>query len=184
MSGRRFRLTLGSLILSASLAACGGGTPSAPAPAAIVEVAGQWRFAVRITGVTGGDCLNPVFATAVNRVYAQTLTLQQNGATLTGGVPGTIYGVDCSLTGTATQNSISLRTPGCAPLRSEAAPAIPVSCPSGGELWITSPAVTADLTFNGTTGTGTYAETFTVTSAAGQQVSTMTVNGSVTMTRQ
>lgn len=103
---------------------------------------------------------------------------------MTGRVPATVYCVDCNLTGTATQSSISLRTPACAPLRSEAAPAIPVPCLSGGELMITSPAVAANITTNGNTGTGTYSETFNVTTPAGQPVSPMTINGSVTMTRQ
>ncbi len=166
--------------------ACGGSSPSAPAPTTSVQVGGQWRFAVRITSVTGGDCLNPLFASFVDRVYSQTLSLQQDGSALTGRVPATIYGVDCNLTGTATQNAISLSGSTCSPLGgSPAFPSIPVACPTGGELRITSPAVAASITMSGTSGTGTYSETFIVTSpTTGQQVSTMTVNGSVTMTRQ
>ena len=180
----RCRLSLGALILASLLAACSGSSPSAPTPPAIAQVTGQWRFAVRITGITGGDCLSTTFNFNVNRVFAQTLTLQDDGSSLTGRVPGTVYGVDCNLTGTATQNGISLRTPACAPLGSEAAPAIPVSCLSGGELMITSPAVAADITLNGGTGTGTYSETFNVTTPTGQPGSPMTLNGTVTMTHQ
>ncbi|MBA3638474.1 MAG: hypothetical protein M3541_06365 [Acidobacteriota bacterium] len=140
---------------------------------------------MRITSVTGGDCLNPVFASSVDRVYSQTLSLQQDGSALTGRVPATIYGVDCNLTGTATRNALSLRSSDCSPLGSPASPSIPVACSSGGELRITSPTVAADITTSGSSGTGTYSETFIVTSpTTGQQVSTMTVNGSVTMTRQ
>ena len=49
---------------------------------------------------------------------------------------------------------------------------------------ITSPAVAADIATNGNTGTGTYAETFNVTTPDGQPVPPMTLSGSVTMTRQ
>lgn len=184
MLATRLRRSLGALILPSLLAGCGGASPSSPSPPTVAQVGGQWRFSVRITGVTGGGCLSASFAPEVNRVFTQTLSLQQDGSALTGRVPGTVYGVDCNLTGTATPSGISLRTPACAPLRSEAAPAIPVACQSGGELLITSPAVAADITTNGNSGMGTYSETFNVTTHAGEPVPSMTLSGSVTMTRQ
>jgi hypothetical protein len=103
---------------------------------------------------------------------------------VTGRVPGTVFGVDCNLTGNATQSGISLRTPACVPLLTDPGVPIPVACPSGGELMMTSPAVAADITTNGNTGTGTYSETFNVSTRAGEPVTPMTLTGSATMTRQ
>ena len=186
----RVGVSLGALILPFLLCACGGGSPSAPTPSGsaptpsgVVQVAGQWQFSVRITSITGGGCLSSSFAFNVGRVFTQPLTLQQDGSALTGGVPATVYGVGCNLTGDATQSAISLRTPACEPLLIPGVP-IPVQCPSGGELMIFSPAVAADITTNGNTGTGTYSETFNVSTRAGEPVTPMTLTGSATMTRQ
>ena len=91
---------------------------------------GQWNWAVRITSVTGGDCANTLFQHAVGRVYAQSMALQQDGSSLSGKAPATVYGVDCTLTGSITGTELSLPTSSCAPLLIGTLP-IPLTCSGG-----------------------------------------------------
>ena len=63
-------------------------------------------------------------------MIAQTLTLQQDGTTVTGKAPLTVYGVDCDFTGTAGPNNISLKTSRCSPLLTPT-----VGLPSPARAW-------------------------------------------------
>ena len=177
------RRHMSSLALVVLLSACGGGNPAAPQPS-IVQVAGQWRIAVRINSVTGGDCASSIFQPEVGRTIAQTLTLQQDGTTLSGTAPLTVYGVDCDFTGTAGPNNIALKTSRCSPLLTPTA-GIPVTCPSGVVRHLLSVSASTDVIMtNNNAGSGAYTETFVVTNPAGQPVEPMVLSGAVTLTRQ
>ena len=49
------------------LSACWGSSPSSPLPT-MVQVGGQWRIAVRINSVTGGECASSIFQPEVGRM--------------------------------------------------------------------------------------------------------------------
>jgi len=162
-------------------AACGQG-PSGPSQETLAEVGGQWSWAVRITSATGGDCANTLFQHSVSRVYSQTITLQQNGSSIAAKAPATVYGVDCSLTGSVTASELALPTSSCAPLLVDALP-IPLTC-SGGTVRNLHPVnVSANLRRTGSWWTGEYKETFPVTSETGRQLDPLVIVGSVTMSR-
>lgn len=172
----------GTLALSVAVAACGGSSPAAPTPAAVTPVAGDWRWNVRLTSITGGDCASGVFQPSVGITYAQALRLQQDGSTVTGQSNATIYGVNCEFAGTVAGSSLALRSTSCAPLIVGTIP-LPVTCASGVTRLLHSVAATANLVISGNSGSGTYTETFPVSSEDGQQFDPLTVNGTVTMVR-
>lgn len=148
----------------------------------VAQVAGEWRWNVRLTSITGGDCAGGVFQPSVGITYAQGLRLQQDGSAVTGQSNATIYGVNCEFAGTVAGSSLSLRSTSCAPLIVGTIP-LPVTCASGVTRRRHSLAAAANLVISGDTGSGTYTEIFPVSSEDGQQFEPLTVNGTVTMTR-
>lgn len=172
----------GTLALSFAVAACGGSSPAAPTPVAVTPVAGEWRWSVRLTSITGGDCASGVFQPSVGITYAQLLRLQQDGAAVTGHSNATIYGVDCEFAGTLAGSSLALRSTSCAPLIVGTVP-LPVTCASGAVRQLHAVSAAANLVISANTGSGTYTETFPVSSEEGQQFEPLTVNGTVTMVR-
>jgi len=185
-SYRRVRFScLGSLtlalIITGTSGGCGNG-PAAPSQGRPAELGGQWNWAVLITSATGGDCANTLFQHTVGRVYSQTITLQQNASDISAKAPATVYGVDCSFTGSVTASELLLPTSNCAPLLVGTLP-IPLTC-SGGTVRNLHPlSVSANLRRTGNSWTGEYKETFPVTSQAGQQFEPLVILGSVTMSR-
>ena len=161
--------------------ACGH-SPAGPSQDTLVELGGQWIWAVRITSASGGDCANTLFQHSVSRVYSQTITLQQNGSSISAKAPATVCGVECSFTGSVTTSELSLPFGNCAPLLIGPLP-IPLTC-SGGTVRNLHPlSVSANLKRTGGSWTGDYKETFPVTSETGQQFEPLVIPGSVTMSR-
>ena len=118
----------------------------------------------------------------VAAAYSQRITLQQNGASLSGTAPATVYGVDCSFTGSVTASELTLPTSACAPLLVGTLP-IPLTC-SGGTVRNLHPlSVSANLRRTGNSWMGDYKEVFPVTSETGQQFEPLVIQGSVTMLR-
>jgi hypothetical protein len=148
-----------ALAVTVCLSGACGQSPAGPSQDTSVQLFGQWTWAVRITTATGGDCANTLFQHSVGRVYSQTMTLQQNGSSIAAQAPATVYGVDCSFTGSVTASELSLPTSSCAPLRIERLP-IPLTC-SGGTVRNLHPLnVSANLRRTGSSWTGDYKERF------------------------
>ena len=174
------RFTL-AFVITGSSGGCSH-SPAGPSQSTLAELGGQWTWAVRITSATGGDCANTLFQHAVGRVYSQTITLQQNGSSISAKAPATVYGVDCSFTGSVTASELLLPTSSCAPLLVGTLP-IPLTC-SGGTVRNLHPlSVSANLRRTGNPWTGDYKETFPVSSETGQQFEPLVILGSVTMSR-
>jgi hypothetical protein len=171
-----------ALAATVCLSAACGQSPAGPSQETLAELGGQWTWAVRITSATGGDCANTLFQHSVSRVYSQTITLQQNGSSIAAKAPATVYGVDCSFTGSITPSELILPTSSCAPLLIDTLP-IPLTC-SGGTVRNLHPLnVSANLRRTGSSWTGDYKETFPVSSETGQQFEPLVILGSVTMSR-
>ena len=178
-SGMRVVMTL---LLAFLHGACAD-SPAAPSPGVAADVGGQWSWAVQITNASGGECANTLFQHAVGRLYSQTITLQQDGSSLSGKAPATVYGVECTFTGSVTASELSFPTGSCAPLLIGTLP-IPLTCSGGPVRQLHPLTVSANLRRTGGVWTGDYKETFPVTSEAGQQFEPLVILGSVTMSRR
>ena len=174
------RFTL-ALVITGSSGGCGH-SPAGPSQGMLAELGGQWTWAVRITSATGGDCANTLFQHSVGRVYSQTIKLEQNAASISAKAPATVYGVDCSFTGSVTASELLLPTSSCAPLLVGTLP-IPLTCSGGSVRQLHPLSVSASLRRMANSWTGEYKETFPVTSETGQQVEPLVILGSVTMSR-
>jgi hypothetical protein len=90
-------------------AACAGSdsTPTAPS---IVAASGTWRGTVVVTAVTGDECAGAL-QYLVGSSFPYTLTLQQNGTSVTGKVE--TGGRTCDIAGNADSDGMSLAGSAC-----------------------------------------------------------------------
>lgn len=179
MTSVPFRV-LAIAVLPAILAmGCGDDSPSSPTPTT-VQVAGVWTFNDTVTSVTGGECFASVFQAAVGTRGTGTAQIQQSGASLTATITDDATGGSCSYTGTAGTNTIALNVVSCT-----ASDLLGASCPGTGALRnVRLQTGSLNGTVTGSSVSGTEAQTYNVTTAAGTGVGTLTMNGTFTATRR
>lgn len=162
-----------------SLTACGSDTPTAPS---IVQVGGLWAATVQTSSVAGGECVGATIQAIGAVPLAYTLQITQTASALTAVATATATGAQTNFSGTAGTNTIVLNA-----ISSTAGITFGYHCANGAlrDLQLTAGAINA--TINGTSGTGTYAQTLNVFFAGTQTGVTggiLTTNSTVTMTRQ
>lgn len=176
-NGVGVRLAAIALVL---LPACGGSSP-APAPApALVAAGGTWAGTVRIRTVTGGEC-GESLQYLVNSTTQALLTLQQNGAEVTG--QASLRGATCTLQGSATTTGVSLNSTRC-----EHPPNVinfTVCSPGGGGRDLITPrSLSMTLGINGSSASGQFTEVWDVRPVGGAVTSSTTMTGDATLARQ
>lgn len=167
-----------AVVVLAFITGCGGsnGGPAAPST---IQVAGLWRGPVTISSVTGGECVGAAIQTVIGSASTYTIAITQTGSSLTARSTEVDTGLTCDFTGTAGQNSVTLNTTRCDIL------ALDVICPNGARRTVAIQASSMNATVNGNSATGTYGETYNVTSTlTGAGVGLMVINGNLSMTRQ
>jgi hypothetical protein len=178
---RLLRLGLVAVTVAIVMAAvaCGDGkSTTAPTPT-IVNVAGLWTATLRMTSVSGGECVGPSWGYLVGQQDTYTLQVTQNGSALTARATSTSEGVSTDFSGTAGTNTISLNA-----TVSPDAWIYGATCTSGEKRDVQMTAGTINGTINGNTGSGTYVETYNVFLAGTRNaVGVLTFTGSFTMTR-
>jgi hypothetical protein len=107
------------ILLAAITFACSGGSgggssPAAPTPT-IAQAAGVWTGLVTQTGASGGpECL-AMFQLSNGGSDRYTVSITQNGSTLTATASSQTTGQSCTYSGTAGTTSISLNATSCSP---------------------------------------------------------------------
>src|SRR2546423_11186796 len=76
---RRFVL---GLALASSACGSSGSTSVAPSTPAVAQVGGNWAVTMRLTTVTGGECLAALFQEGIGGTNSGTLSVNQSRASL------------------------------------------------------------------------------------------------------
>ena len=183
-SQRRFstrflvRLSIVALVIGA--AGCGS-SDSPTSPSNAVQVAGTWTYTLRLTGVSGGECVGADLQNATPPNDGGTLEITQNGASLTATVQSQLVSGTCAYTGTASSNSFILNLTRCDAGMVQTG----YACSNGAvrDLEYTSNPINA--TVSGTTATGTSIETYNINAAnTTNRVGVLTLNWGFNATRQ
>ena len=165
---------------------CRGGAssptaPAAPAAPTIASVAGLWTATMRLTSITGGECVGTTSQATVGALNTYALQVTQNGSSLTAVATNTATGNYMYLSGTAGTSAITLNA-----TYSSTAIIYGYLCSGGSHRDIVLTAATINAVVGGNSATGTYAESDnvclpgTTTAVPGGG---MTVNGTFTMNR-
>ena len=183
-------------------AACGDGSssPTAPTPTTptpppapqIVQVAGVWGYTVTLTGVTGGGCLGAALMPLIGTTFTGTMQVTQQGSSLEAIATLDSDGTATRYTGTAGSSSIALNameqllvTLGPPEVSWDVGSITGLFCLSGEgrDIHLVSEGING--TVNGSTVTGTVAETANVVeSGTGNAAGILTVNSSFVATRR
>jgi len=105
-----------SVCATAVVASCGGSSVPA-APDQIAQVSGTWDGAIIQTAASGGECLGVQWASANGQASRFIVAIAQNGASLTAtedknlGFPP--YALNCTYSGTAGSNTVTLTLASC-----------------------------------------------------------------------
>ena len=171
-------------------AACGDGnsSPTAPTPTTptpppapqIVQVAGVWGYTVTLTGVTGGGCLGAALMPLIGTTFTGTMQVTQQGSSLEAIATLDSDGTATRYTGTAGSSSIALNA-----VSWDVGSITGLFCLSGEgrDIHLVSEGING--TVNGSTVTGTVAETANVVeSGTGNAAGILTVNSSFVATRR
>jgi hypothetical protein len=156
-------------------AACGGSATSPSETTA--QVAGVWRATARLNNVSGGECVGPLLSTG--NTSTATIQISQAGPNLNATVTDTSTGATSRYSGTVGANTLTLNWQSCDLC------VVRVQCPNGAirDVSIQTDSITA--TVNGSTASGTEAETYNVLSAtSGANVGLLVLNSSFTATKQ
>ena len=176
------------VMLATLLTACGGdeadspATPTSPTtPPVHASVAGRWTVTDTVesaAGVSGGGCLGDLVRANVPTTETGTLTLAQDGRTVTGMATFPDDGTTCPFTGAVTGDSLELTSSSCQPETIELG-IVPGCGEQGWTLELTG------RTFSGTVDETTIAGRGTETGNAmsGGDTYPITVTSSVTMRR-
>lgn len=161
---------------------CGGGdkNPTAPSTPSVVQVAGVWIGTATANSVTGGGCVGSALQVLVGVTDSYTASINQTGSSLTATVTTQQAGTSCSYSGTAGSSTVSLNMTSC-----QIDVLLGVQCPNGSarDLRLVAGAVTGSV--NGTSMTGTAAETWNVFLAGTSTgAGVLTLNSSFSVTRQ
>lgn len=155
----------------------GNNSPTVPASA---QVAGLWSGTITITGITGGECVGGLLQRSLGQQERETLSVTQNGATLTATSTSQSSGSSCSYTGTAGASSVVLNVTSCT-----ASDLLGITCANGARRDMRLQTAALNATVSGNSGSGTSGSTYNILAAGTQAaVGVMTVNGAFTMTRQ
>ena len=173
-------------VFAFSFAACGNDSPP-PAPTVTtppppLQLAGIWTMTETRTTVSGGECLDGTMNATVGSTVTDTLTFTQaqNSTSLTAVTTTQANGISCNWTGTADTDRFVLNLSSC----QNNANVFGLRCANGAarDLRIASSLISI-VRSNGSY-TGTKADTYNVDLAnTFTQVSTMTFNANVTMTK-
>jgi hypothetical protein len=158
---------------------CGDDSPTTPTPTT-VQVGGVWTINETVASVTGGECFASAFQAIVGNRATGTAQIQQNGSALTATITDDATGGSCSYSGTAGTNSVVLNVQSCT-----ASDLLGAPCPGSGALRnvrLQTGAINGTVT--GGNMSGTEAQTYNVTTAAGTGVGTLTMSATFTATRR
>src|SRR5438105_4267990 len=151
--------------ISLTVIACGNdsttpapSTPTTPTPTR-VQVAGIWTLTETRTGITGGECLQGTLDSTIGTTGTDTLTISQNGASLTAVTTAQANGVSCNWTGTADTDRFVLNLTTCQTNANQ----FNIRCANGAvrDLRVASSGIIAVINANGNY-TGTKADTYNV----------------------
>jgi len=159
-------------------AGCGDSdSPTGPS----AQVDGTWAYTLRLTSVSGGECVGADLQSSSNVTDSGTLEIRQSGASLTATIRSELVIGACTYNGTASGNSFVLNLTGCDSGTLQAG----FGCSNGAvrDLEYTNNAINA--TVSGTNATGTSVETYNVNAAnSATRVGVLTLNWSLSATRR
>ena len=160
------------MLLAAPTWACGG-SPTSPS-SQVAQVGGVWGVTSRVTSVTGGECLASIFQLLVGAADTGTMQITQSGSSLTAISTSDSDGSSTSYTGTAGASSVALNETSCS-----ACNLIGATCPSGAQRDYRLQTGGVNATINGSTATGTAAESYNVfVAGTNSAVGTLIINSS------
>ena len=93
-----------------ALGACGGPSPIAPT-LGLVQVAGFWRSAARLTSFTGGECLASLLS--VGNTNTTTMQISQSGSNLVATLTDTSTGAENRYAGSLQADTMNLTWQSC-----------------------------------------------------------------------
>lgn len=173
-----------SPVVLLALAACGGGggSPSSPSTPQIAQVAGLWRVTATLSSVSGGECAGPFLQALIGTpsgVSRSSVSITQNGATLTATSTSDSNGSTCQYTGNAGANTFTLNWQSCQ------IGVFRLTCANGAVRDINLVSNSATMTVTGSSGTGTQAESYNVfVAGTNVGVGVLVANSNISATRQ
>ena len=160
---------------------CGCSSPMSPSGPTPVQVAGVWAQTATVTASSGGECLTADFQNTIGEGIHRSLTVAQNGSSLTATYVSATTNDRCSWTGTAGSNTMSLNFVSC----NSNSEFLGLRCHDASgvrDVRLVSDVITATVAGNTATGTETYS--FNILVAGTQDlVGTWTQTWSTSMTR-
>ncbi len=93
-----------AMIASLLVVGCEDDSPTQPS---LLQVGGLWTGSVRLTSVTGGECVGPTLAPRIGITQVYTLVITQNGGDLTATATETGTGINTNYSGTAGTNIVT-----------------------------------------------------------------------------
>ena len=143
-------------------------------------MAGIWDLEETTTSITGGECFASLFQSVVGSTARSVLQITQGGTSLTVRATDSSTGASCDYTGTASAAAFALNVTSCT-----ASDLIGAVCPNGARRDIKLQTGGYNGSVNGTTASGTGAETFNVfVSGTSTPVGTLIVNSRFTASRR
>jgi hypothetical protein len=163
-----------ALIASLLVVGCEDDSPTEPS---LVQVGGLWTGSIRLTSVTGGECVGPTLAPRIGTTQVYTLQITQNGGDLTATATETGTGINTNYSGTAGTNVFTLNTTSPNTI-------LGFPCSDGQRRDVSRTVSTINASVSGNSGNGTAAETYNVfLPATPIAVGILTTGGTFTMTR-
>lgn len=163
------------------VAACDkNSTPTNPSTTA--QLSGTWNYNARLTGASGGECVGADFQSVVGATDTGTLTITQNGTSLTATQTSDVAGSgSCTYSGTVNSSSFTLNMTRCD--GGQVFRDFP--CSNGARRDIEFATNPIDGTVNGSSITATSVETYNVFNAGTtNRVGTLTLTASITATKR
>jgi hypothetical protein len=169
-----------TILLALAALGCSNSNNSPTGPSTTAQVGGDWTYTLRLSGVSGGDCVGNALQGVVGATDSGPLIITQTGSSLSATIGDPTVGT-CSYTGNVSGDSLTLNLTRCD--GGMVLGGFPCSNGVQRDLEYVSNAINASV--SGNNASGTSVETYNVyATGTTNRISVMTLNASFSAVRR